>query len=133
LIERLAAIIPPTRFNLIRYHGVLAPNSKVRPHIIPKSKEQQEEEKAVNEYPENETEEQAAAKKRNRLTFAQLLKRLFKIDIEKCKKCGGKLKFRSAITDHSSIKRYLEGTGLKSTPPQPKPAKPPPQHEFEFY
>ena len=34
LIEKLAALVPLLRFNLFRYSGVLAPNSKLRPHII---------------------------------------------------------------------------------------------------
>ena len=30
LIEKLAALVPPPRLNLIRYHGVLAPNASAR-------------------------------------------------------------------------------------------------------
>jgi hypothetical protein len=30
LIEKLAALVPPPRLNLIRYHGVLAPNARDR-------------------------------------------------------------------------------------------------------
>jgi hypothetical protein len=36
LIEKIVAIIPPARANLLRYHGVLAPNSKIRDQIVPK-------------------------------------------------------------------------------------------------
>ncbi|HIL08114.1 MAG TPA: hypothetical protein EYG11_05385 [Candidatus Latescibacteria bacterium] len=28
LIEKLAALIPPPRLNLLRYHGILAPNAR---------------------------------------------------------------------------------------------------------
>ncbi|GEM_PF-6751394 len=35
LIEKLAALVPPPRLSLIRYHGVLAPNASVRQHIVP--------------------------------------------------------------------------------------------------
>ena len=38
LMEKLAALIPLPRFNLFRYPGVLAPNSKLRKHIIPNPK-----------------------------------------------------------------------------------------------
>ncbi len=34
LIEKLAALVPPPRLNLIRYHGVLAPNARNRKHIV---------------------------------------------------------------------------------------------------
>ena len=35
LIEKLAALVPPPRFNLVRYSGVLAPSSGLRRRIIP--------------------------------------------------------------------------------------------------
>ena len=34
LIEKLAALVPPPRLNLIRYHGVLAPNASERNQIV---------------------------------------------------------------------------------------------------
>ncbi len=38
----------------------------------------------------------------------------------------------AAITDHSSIKRYLDGVGLPSKLPEVKPARPPTQFDFEY-
>ncbi len=35
LIARLCAMIPPPRFNMIRYHGVLAPNARLRSQVVP--------------------------------------------------------------------------------------------------
>ena len=49
--------------------------------------------------------------KRPRLSWAQLLKRVFKIDMENCP-CGGKLKFVAAIMKQSSIQKILEHQGL---------------------
>jgi hypothetical protein len=34
-MARLAALVPRPRFNLTRFHGVLAPNSKHRVQIVP--------------------------------------------------------------------------------------------------
>ena len=34
VLEKLAALVPPPRFNLVRYHGVLAPAAHWRPHIV---------------------------------------------------------------------------------------------------
>jgi len=34
-IAKLAALVPRPRVNLVRYHGVFAPNSKLRRRIIP--------------------------------------------------------------------------------------------------
>ena len=34
-LQRLAALAPRPRLHLIRFHGVLAPNARLRPDIIP--------------------------------------------------------------------------------------------------
>lgn len=39
-MQRLAALVPPPRLHLIRFHGVLAPNGKLRREIIPTSVEE---------------------------------------------------------------------------------------------
>jgi hypothetical protein len=36
-IERLAALVPRPRLHLIRFHGVLAPNAKLRAMVVPQS------------------------------------------------------------------------------------------------
>jgi Putative transposase len=35
LVEKLAALVPPPRFNLVRYHGVLAPRARWRRNVVP--------------------------------------------------------------------------------------------------
>ena len=35
LVAKLAAIVPPPRFNLVRYHGIFAPASDWRKRIVP--------------------------------------------------------------------------------------------------
>jgi hypothetical protein len=35
LVARLAALVPPPRFNLIRYHGIFDPASRWRSQIVP--------------------------------------------------------------------------------------------------
>jgi hypothetical protein len=35
LMQRLAALVPRPRLHLIRYHGVLAPNAKLRARVVP--------------------------------------------------------------------------------------------------
>jgi hypothetical protein len=34
-VQRLAALVPRPRLHLVRFHGVLAPNARLRPDIIP--------------------------------------------------------------------------------------------------
>ena len=38
LMERLAALVPPPRFNITRFYGVLAPAATLRPYIVPEDK-----------------------------------------------------------------------------------------------
>jgi hypothetical protein len=38
LMERLAALVPPPRFNIVRYYGVLASASSLRRYIVPQDK-----------------------------------------------------------------------------------------------
>ena len=39
LMQRLAALVPRPRLHLIRFHGVLAPNAKLRAHVVPQEPE----------------------------------------------------------------------------------------------
>ena len=119
LIEKLAALVPPPRVNLVRYHGVLAPNAKGREEIVPKK-------------PDDEELRKTRGKSKNRLLWAALLARTFRLDMETCPHCGGKMRIASAITDQDSINKYLDGVGLSSEIPVLKPARPPPQTEFEY-
>ena len=58
------------------------------------------------------------------MTWAQRLKRVFKIDIETCSQCGGMVKIIACIEDPAVIKKIL--THLNQ---QPASAKPVPLHE----
>lgn len=48
---------------------------------------------------------------------AKLLKRIFKIDVGVCPKCGTDMEIRSAIHDPESIRRYMRHIGLSEHPP----------------
>ena len=46
------------------------------------------------------------------MTWAQRLKRVFAIEIEKCEKCGGKAKIIASIEDPQVIEKILKHLGL---------------------
>jgi hypothetical protein len=71
LIEKLAALVPPRRLNLVRYHGILAPNAADRARIVPGPKEETCE---AAHRPESEP---TSAQRRHRLSWADLLRRVF--------------------------------------------------------
>ena len=37
LIEKLSVLIPPPRFHLLRFHGLLAPRAQLRSAVVPRS------------------------------------------------------------------------------------------------
>lgn len=120
LIEKLAALVPPPRQNLVRYHGVLAPNAKLRSQVVPKKPDAKEIEKT-------------RGKSKNRFLWAALLARTFRLEMEACIHCGGKMRIVAALNDPASIKKYLDKVGLPLSAPEIAPARPPPQTELAYY
>ena len=57
-----------------------------------------------------------------RMRWAQLLKRVFDIDIAQCPHCGGQLKLIAAIEEPAVIARILTHLGLAAEPPTRAPA-----------
>jgi len=123
LIEKLSALVPPPRRNLVRYHGVLAPHAKDRDKIVPQV------EKEENENPSGD---KIIISNQYRLTWAALLSRTFGLNLERCSLCGGKMRVVAAVTDPDSIRRYLEGTDQTADPPLLLPARASPQTELDF-
>ena len=63
-----------------------------------------------------------ASSAKGRMRWAQLLKRVFDIDIEQCPHCGGQLKLIAAIEEPAVIQRILTHLGLAAQPPPRAPA-----------
>ena len=91
-MQRLAALVPRPKLHLIRFHGVLAPNAKLRALAVP-----QEPEAPAQEAKPAECKANCAHHRPVRLSWAKLLKRVFEIDLERCPNCGGELKIIAAI------------------------------------
>lgn len=122
LVTKLIALIPPLRLNVIRYHGVLGPNSSLRRHVVrmPKAKA-----RGVAKGEETTT------KIKRYISWSKLLARVFKIDITTCH-CGGTLKIVSAILEVKAIRAILEHLDLPTTQPVPAVARAPPAGQYEF-
>ena len=89
---RLAALVPKPRVNLTRFHGVFAPNSKHRASVTPAKRGKGAKPKACAEQQESMPVQRRAA-----MTWAQRLKRVFGIDIETCRACGGAVRIIACI------------------------------------
>jgi hypothetical protein len=80
-LARLAALVPPPRIHVTRYHGIFAPHHALRAAITP----------AGRGRGARYTDAERPVPKRVAMTWAQRLKRVFAIEIETCRRCGGKL------------------------------------------
>ena len=112
-MQRLAALVPRPRLHLIRFHGVLAANAKLRSQVVPVPPQKTTTGEGDCEH---------AHSKPMRMTWARLLKRVFDIDIEQCA-CGGKLKLIAVIEEPTVIEKILKHIGLDPQPPPRAPAR----------
>lgn len=112
-MEKLAALVPKPRVHLTRFHGILAPHAKIRSLIVPK-KEEPVAEKTQAAPPGDNT----PSKKKQRMGWAELLSRVFAIDMKNCPSCGaGELKPIAAILETKVVVKILDHMGLPSKPP----------------
>jgi hypothetical protein len=125
-VEKLVALVPPPRIHLTRFFGCLAPHAKIRSAIVPK-KEQASEPPAAG----LESETSDAPKKSRRIGWAELLARVFNIDMLHCPSCGSEnFKPCAAILEVSAIRKILIHLGLPTKPPDIAPARFSPQMTF---
>lgn len=128
LIGKLAALVPSPRFNLVRYHGLLAPSARWRSHIVPAAAEVPSEASGSLNCPgcaekrgkKNSQEDKFKNPSRDHprnYTWSELMKRVFGFDVLKCGRCGGQMRILCAINPPAAITKILDCLGLPSKPP----------------
>ena len=108
-MQRLAALVPRPRLHLIRFHGVLAPNAKLRELVVPQQPAAPAQKVKLAEF-----EAGCAHHRPVRLGWAKLLNRVFEIDMEHCPNCGGELRIIAAILEQPVIVNILTYLGLQA-------------------
>jgi hypothetical protein len=124
-VEKLAALVPPPRIHLTRFFGCLAPHAKIRSQVVPKKE-------ADSEQPVVGAEAQApdALKRTRRIGWAELLARVFAIDMKHCPSCGSEnFKPIAAILETDVIRKILIHLKLPDKPPDITPAR---VHQMSF-
>ena len=116
-MEKLAALVPPPRIHLTRFFGCLAPHAKLRSLIVPKKEEPQTPATAAS------VETTEKSKRSKRRAWAELLARVFDIDVKKCSHCGGELKIIAATSMIAAIRKILGHLGVPDKPPDIAPAR----------
>jgi len=115
-IERLAALVPPPGFHQLTYHGVLAGGSALRDDIVPETRGKR----------------CGSGNDINRYRYAELMQRVFGVDVLRCPNCRGRRELIALIFDPEVIERILKCLGVPHEPPAIAAARPPPQLEFEY-
>ena len=156
LIARLCAMVPPPRFHLSRYAGVLASNAALRAEVVagragarsaaerrddgPAEALQRElfGEEKTQEVEESKGEESRAEGKPTRHPWAWLLKRVFAVEVLVCVHCAGKLCLVELATEAAAIKRVIRderrrrGEPVRELEARGPPRGPPGQLVFAF-
>ena len=102
-MARLAALVPPPRMHLTRYHGVFAPHSKLRAAVTPAHRGT-----GASKPPATAAESARPPTPRHvAMSWARRLKRVFGIEIEDCARCGGKLAITASIEEPQVIAKIL--------------------------
>jgi len=165
LLEKLAALVPPPRFHLVRYHGILGPCARERGHVVARRSESPRREVAAaldareaaraasldrhaprpirapreerpiaealafrgeanpsigafgNAGPEPRGGDQAPRMRLRRLAWADLLRRVFAVDVLECPRCGGRMRLLATIHPPDATRAVLECRALPSRAP----------------
>ena len=117
LLEKLAALVPVPKANLIRYSGCFAPNSSIRKKVVLKISSKRSDSK------DNDTETHDSANRPYRIAWGRLLKRVFDIDITICKHCKKEMKIIAVILRRDVIVKILTHLKINSDLPKKLPSK----------
>jgi hypothetical protein len=180
LLERLALSIPPPRFHLVRYYGILAPCASWRDHVVPGGRSPAVPENAGaaiaereggpaagtrrvrrpggdpldeghemsappeswrppspegdfsavgHAQPQTKATLQVAlsrapgAHRPRRLSWGELLTRVFAVDAFACPQCGSRMRLLAAIESEETIRAILGCLGLPARAPPLAPAE----------
>ncbi len=106
-IAKLAALVPPPRAHLTRFHGVFAPNAALRAQLTPSGRGKRPASAAAPVDIGANDEPRSPEEKRRAMTWAQRLKRVFSIDVTTCVHCGGAVRIVASIEEPCAIRAIL--------------------------
>ena len=149
LLDRLARLVPPPRIHRHRYHGVLAPNARLRSTVVaigrpgfddspvdvgaPSSPHHASHPLAPPDRSDGTGLTAPTPRSRSsRMLWAQLLARIYEVLPLLCPACGGEMTIISFITLPATVQDILLHLDLPHRPPRVSPARGPPQAEFDL-
>ena len=126
-VAKLAALVPPPRAHLTRFHGVFAPNANLRAQLTPSGRGKRPPTDA--ESTDANADHRSPDEKRRSMTWAQRLKRVFGIDVNTCGHCSGTVRIVASIEEPTAIRAILahfaKHGALEKAHYRPAPRAPP--------
>jgi hypothetical protein len=144
-LAALSRLIPPPRVHRHRYHGVLAPNARLRERVIRLGRDDAAAPGGTDSRSDGEPRDAATAEDTDaadlpdsphraaaRSRWARLLARIYEVFPLACPDCGGDMRILAFITAAEPVDAILTHLGLPTTAPPRSPARGPPQHDLAF-
>jgi hypothetical protein len=143
-LRRLAASIPRPRQNMLRFHGLFAPNASARPALAALVDSQQRPQSTAQKTPlvpphnaegaggPLPSEQPQPVPKPYRRPWAELLAHVLDLDVLQCPRCDGTMVPVQTVKDPAVIQAILQHLDLPTTLPAPSPSRGPPQQVFDF-
>jgi hypothetical protein len=129
LMERLAALVHPPRFNITRFYGIFAPAASLRPRVMISEAEASSPSRHPGCQSGVEAPATDPAKTKNKRScqprnypWATLMERVFEVDVLVCTRCGGRMRILAAIDSPDAIHKILTCLGLPTRAPPIAPA-----------
>jgi hypothetical protein len=116
LVARLTALVPPPRMHLVHYFGVLAPNARLRKQVVPEAPEDPEIDPCGHSVAYAETRNGRTIRRRW-VPWAQLLLKVFSVDVLVCPKCDSRMQRIAVIQQPKVIAAILDCLSRKENPP----------------
>ena len=113
LLEKLAALTPRPRINLILDHGVLAPHARWRAQVVAGGALPEIAATAPNLEPHSDDQAASPASPRH-FAWANLMRRAFDLDVLGCPRCGGRLRLLGTIEDAVAIRAILDSLAVSA-------------------
>ncbi len=119
-LAKISALIPLPGRNLLRYHGQFAPQGRWRDKVVITASKRKK--PPCPGAPQQE--------QQRRMRWAELLRRVFLVDVLECHKCGGRREVIAVIKDSNTVAKILDHVGINSAPQRFEPARAPPQQDW---
>ena len=115
LIEKLSVLIPPPRFHLLRFHGVLAPRAQLRAAVVPRASQDAALGGGPAPPPSPPEPQSPPSSRAGRLSWAALMRRVFEVDVLLCPRCGGRRRIVAVYPGGQRLRELLDRLGLSDS------------------